>query len=1217
MTLQRGRNLFDAGAVVEWSIAPDASSLQGRVVGTGGTSYRQSVAFGPRSQKSTCSCPVGGNCKHVVALLIAAQKDLSARAQSEGSAAPGAPGAQAAEADGAGAPGNQAAGAQGVATEVSGAPAAGALPPDAPAPQWSEALSGPLQVWLARLDESLAGDVDEPYPDDLRSRLVYVISVQRGANDVRPMASFQPMSAYLLKSGAFGATKPFHASNSPSAQPAKFLRASDREILADIDWAKRRSAYTGFRSALIGADPIWGRIITRALATGRCRLETVHGATLREGPARRAIAQWRTLAGGRQRLAFTLVPPDAADRDAPRPLSPPVPGGAGAPDEPQPGAIDAVLPTTPPLYVDAAAGLVGPLDLGLPEPLAQHLAELPDVTPTVAHAFCAAFGKRLAALDLADQVPLPAPPQSVVRRAVTPRPRLEVFMGRSEVRYPYAAYLRDARSRFGVDAPMARLSFLYGDISIASGAPGEQLEWLENDSLIVAPRDHAAEARARARLVETGFLPIGASILTPTPETTGAFVLAPGATNLRSPREVVDTLQDTQRFIAFSGEAAPALRQEGWLIAMAQDYPYRIAEGDVAWWADIGEGAGIDWFSFEIGVTFDGVRIDLARQLAAMLGRLPSWAGELALSSEPGAQAEFLTRCAALKLYQPLPDGRLLALPGARVAPILRALFELIGPRADQPPGARIGLHRAQAHQLAGLVDTLGADVAWAAAAQRLATLGRSLQAGRLPADAPPPPTFKAALRPYQAAGVAWLEFLRAAGFGGVLADDMGLGKTVQALAFLAREKAAGRLVTPALIVAPTSVLPNWQAETARFAPDLKLLTLHGLDRKQAFGEIASHDVVLTTYPLLGRDQRELLKHSFHAAILDEAQAIKNPRAAVSAIAHKIKARHRLALTGTPLENHLGEVWSLFEFLSPGLLGDETTFRRTFRTPIEKHGDKAAQAFLTRRLKPFLLRRTKEEVAGELPPKTEILERIRLDGDQRDLYETVRALMHDKVRQEIARKGLAKSHIVFLDALLKLRQICCDPRLLKLAAARNVKQSAKLERLMEMLPEMVAEGRRILVFSQFTGMLDLIEAQLRARDIPYVLLTGDTTDRAAPVAAFQAGAVPLFLLSLKAGGVGLNLTAADTVIHYDPWWNPAVERQASDRAHRIGQTKPVFVYKLIVEEGIEEAIEQLKIRKAALAEALFEGGSKTGLDLNEDDIAALFAPLSGAAAARA
>ncbi|MFT5510097.1 MAG: SNF2 family DNA or RNA helicase, partial [Hyphomicrobiaceae bacterium] len=261
------------------------------------------------------------------------------------------------------------------------------------------------------------------------------------------------------------------------------------------------------------------------------------------------------------------------------------------------------------------------------------------------------------------------------------------------------------------------------------------------------------------------------------------------------------------------------------------------------------------------------------------------------------------------------------------------------------------------------------------------------------------------------------------------------------------------------------SVLPNWQAKAERFAPGLKVLALHGSNRKQLFGAIDDHDLVLTTYPLLLRDYDVLLKHEFHSAILDEAQAIKNPKTNVSKLAYSIQSRHRFALTGTPLENNLGEVWSLFHFLSPGLLGDESTFRRTFRTPIEKRGCQIAQSFLSRRLKPFMLRRTKQEIAPELPKKTEIFERVRLEGGQRGLYETVRVLVHDKVRSEIDKKGLAKSHIIFLNALLKLRQICCDPRLLKMPQAKKVKQSAKLERLMEMLPEMIAEGRRILLFS--------------------------------------------------------------------------------------------------------------------------------------------------------
>ena len=471
------------------------------------------------------------------------------------------------------------------------------------------------------------------------------------------------------------------------------------------------------------------------------------------------------------------------------------------------------------------------------------------------------------------------------------------------------------------------------------------------------------------------------------------------------------------------------------------------------------------------------------------------------------------------------------------------------------------------------------------------------------------PAGLQASLRPYQSDGLAWLQFLREYELGGILADDMGLGKTVQTLAHILLEKEAGRLTAPALVVAPTSLMANWQAEAARFAPGLRVLLLHGAERARRFDEIGQHDLVLTTYALLPRDEALLRARRFHLLILDEAQYIKNAAKAAQTAA-LLPARHRLCLTGTPLENHLGELWSQFHFLMPGLLGDEKSFNTEFRTPIEKHGDASRNAFLVRRVKPFLLRRTKEEVAKELPPKTEIVREVELAGAQRDLYETVRLAMDEKVREAIASKGLARSQIVILDALLKLRQVCCDPRLVKLAGhdTRGA-PSAKLDELMEMLAELLDEGRKILVFSQFTSMLALIEAELQQRAIAYALLTGDTKDRAGQVAAFQQGEVPLFLISLKAGGVGLNLTAADTVIHYDPWWNPAVENQATDRAHRIGQDKPVFVYKLIAKGTLEEKIQELQRKKAELADAVLAGGAAQDLALTQADLQAILAPL--------
>jgi SNF2 family DNA or RNA helicase len=343
--------------------------------------------------------------------------------------------------------------------------------------------------------------------------------------------------------------------------------------------------------------------------------------------------------------------------------------------------------------------------------------------------------------------------------------------------------------------------------------------------------------------------------------------------------------------------------------------------------------------------------------------------------------------------------------------------------------------------------------------------------------------------------------------------------------------------------------------------------------------------------------------------ILDEAQFVKNASTKAALAIRALQARHRLCLSGTPLENHLGELWSLFDFLLPGFLGSQKDFTKRWRTPIEKAGDSVRRDLLARRIRPFMLRRRKDEVATELPAKTTIVRAVDLEGAQRDLYEIVRTAMQEKVRSIIAAQGLDRSHIVVLDALLKLRQVCCDPRLVKLEKAANVQESAKLDLLMSMLSSLIEEGRRVLVFSQFTGMLDLIAQALQKAGIDYALLTGDTNDRATPVRRFQNGEVPLFLISLKAGGVGLNLTAADTVIHYDPWWNPAAENQATDRAHRLGQDKPVFVYKLIVAGSIEEKIVSLQEKKAALALGILSDDGAAAVKFSPADLEALFAPI--------
>lgn len=466
-------------------------------------------------------------------------------------------------------------------------------------------------------------------------------------------------------------------------------------------------------------------------------------------------------------------------------------------------------------------------------------------------------------------------------------------------------------------------------------------------------------------------------------------------------------------------------------------------------------------------------------------------------------------------------------------------------------------------------------------------------------------PKLQAELRPYQQDGLNWLAFLQRYSLGGILADDMGLGKTLQALAFLQHLKGSGALTQPALIVAPTSLTGNWMHETARFTPDLKITLIHGPERAAAFKQIKRSDIVLTTYPLLLRDSKQYEKHTFSVLILDEAQAIKNPTTKITQHVRNLNSQMRLCLTGTPLENHLGELWSLMDFVLPGLLSGRKAFQDQFRNPIEKSGNHDRQQALARRVAPFMLRRTKSQVVKELPAKTEIVQYVELQGKQRALYESIRVSMEKRIRDLVASQGMQRSHIQFLDALLKLRQACIDPRLVKLEKAANIREHAKLEWLSETLPQLLDEGRSILIFSQFTEVLGLIEEELKILNIGYAKLTGQTRKRQEAIDLFQSGAVRVFLISLKAGGSGLNLTAADVVIHMDPWWNPAVENQATDRAHRIGQDKPVFVYKLVAADTVEERIQQMQQQKQALADNLFNEAGSVGQPADKETLLSL------------
>ncbi len=469
-----------------------------------------------------------------------------------------------------------------------------------------------------------------------------------------------------------------------------------------------------------------------------------------------------------------------------------------------------------------------------------------------------------------------------------------------------------------------------------------------------------------------------------------------------------------------------------------------------------------------------------------------------------------------------------------------------------------------------------------------------------------PPPTLEGTLRHYQEAGLSWLWFLFRHGLSGVLADDMGLGKTVQALSLLLKIKAEEG-PKPSMVIAPTSVLANWDREIQRFAPTLSTVVWHGQDRREKAEALKGVDVVLTSYSLIRRDVKELEGLEYRLVVLDEAQNIKNADSATAQAVKVLKADSRLALTGTPLENRLSELWSQFDFLMPGFLGSADAFHDRFEHPIMVQGDMEVRDRLKRRIHPFILRRLKTEVAKDLPPKTETVAFCEMEPGQAALYREVLEESKKKVYENIDKMGFNRSRVSILAALMRLRQVCCDPRLLKLPPGTQLPPSAKLQRFSELVDDLISEGHRALVFSQFTEMLDILKGQAEEKKLEYMYLDGRTKDRMSKVDAFNdPKGPPIFFISLKAGGTGLNLTAADYVIHYDPWWNPAVEDQATDRTHRIGQTRAVFSYKLITKGTVEEKILALQQRKRELAAGVLGTDAEVGKALTEKDVEELF-----------
>jgi superfamily II DNA or RNA helicase len=1151
-TFERGQNYWRQGRVkhVEGKLRRgDSWIVISEVRGSGQAPYDQDIAVELangvlRKLDGVCDCPVGYNCKHVVAAMLAWHERLTAQ-------------------------------------QIPPVWAVGAVQQQmTPA---EPGLSAPVKGLLARLDAAAQRASGDRYADTVRKRLLYVFSLGDSPSGERPLL-LRIVSVTLRKDGQFANDdKVYDAYMFNTLKTAKFVTPADHALVDAVS----RNGQTALQAILLPPEAApW--LIERMMSTGRLYWQDFRkGEPLRAGPVLSGTPRWETDRVGSQRFTIAVEPKSEATPSG----TPPV----------------IVLPTVPLLYVDSAQAACGPIEAAA---LSPHIAVALLTAPPLPPAEVAAF--RAEAERFGDRLPvLPDPPARAERRRIAPRPVLRLGVARPAgfSGFHHSAYGAMAMPEMAV----AELHFDYGDVRLHWKRGGPPLHWMEDGVLVTAERQQKEEKKAIGRLKDAGLaIPPMPLSVAGVPVVYDELFGAPG-----------DEVEERSIWLTFCHSVLPELKAAGWTIEVAPDFPFEVLEASKDWAFEVGDGSGIDWFSLSLGVDIGGERIDLLpvlREVIDALSRIDAAQFDDLSDEEesgtdgrmPGLEAVLEQLAPSGKMFVRIDASRYIPLDVERVKPVIGVLMELFG---LQPGGGELRVGRSHLGDLSALEDAASAAGIPLLGADAVRHMGRALrEAGGVPAVTPPQ-GLHATLRPYQQAGLDWLQFLGAHGFGGILADDMGLGKTLQALAHLMAEKEAGRLDRPSLLIAPTSVLGNWRAEVQRFAPALRTLVLHGPARKAAHGSLADYDLVVTSYALLPRDRDVLTAQPWHMAIFDEAQYLKNPAGQSYKAALGLEARQRLCLTGTPVENNLDELWALFAVSMPSLFGDRTGFRRTFRTPIEKHGNAERQRVLARRVRPFLLRRTKEQVASELPPKTEIVETVEPGDSQRDLYETIRLTMDKRVREEVARKGLARSHITILDALLKLRQVCCDPRLVKLESARKRvakgASSAKLDRLLEMLPELLADGRRILLFSQFTSMFDLIRPELDRLAIPFVELTGDTRDRETPVRRFQAGEAPLFLISLKAGGTGLNLTAADTVIHYDPWWNPAVEDQATDRAHRIGQDKPVFVYKLVTAGTVEERMVQLQERKRRLGEAVYDQDRTAEDLLTADDLDFLLAPIDG------
>lgn len=831
-----------------------------------------------------------------------------------------------------------------------------------------------------------------------------------------------------------------------------------------------------------------------------------------------------------------------------------------------------LVTTHPVTYFNPQQHCLGEVQTNLPAAYSSKWLELPPLSLEGQKAWV------LESQMKCSEAPLPQPVEiEKVALDVDPVPVINLFAKTLEPRtYFPASYERDD-TIYGFD-----LNFRYGETLIEWHDDNQAFSYIHENKLLTIKRKKKQEKAVIKQLQKLGFREL-------VPEEHPSYFHY-NWVDFEDVWTIADS--DWLTWCKLITTTFKDLDRAGWTIEIDPSFDFKLIEDD-DWYADL-EPSDNNWFEFDAGIEIKGRKISLLSTLANFIQRYKITSVD--------------------KLREAFPEGLIpvsdqddntVLLPLKLVENVCATLFELYDPKINLVK-KKLKINPWRAAELA-IANELTVERKHAAIAQNIDMLNamtkqHSAKTVKLPKQ------FKGTLRDYQQEGVTWLNYMRDVGAGAILADDMGLGKTIQTLALLVKAKASRTLQNPALIIAPTSLMYNWAEETKRFAPTLKSLVIHGSERHAHFEALHKYDAIFTTYPLIVRDFAHYRESKFSCIILDEAQTIKNPKAQMTQCICALDGEHRICLTGTPLENHLGELWSLFNFLMPGFLAEQTSFNRNFRKAIENNNEERLE-LLNRRVAPFMLRRKKEQVAQELPAKTEMMRMLPLSPKQTELYETVRLAMQQKVRESIEQKGVTRSHIIILDALLKLRQICCDPRLLKKTdTSLNTSHSTKLEAVIKDLQEMLEEGRRVILFSQFTQMLKILQQELTKQKINYALLTGVTRNRQAQVDLFQKREVPLFLISLKAGGTGLNLTAADTVIHYDPWWNPAVENQATDRAHRIGQDKPVFVYRYITEGTVEEKIVTLQKNKSDLAESILGGKAKAKFGISESELNHLFAP---------